>query len=117
MFAHLRMRSEVALDDICYELQSRSFLAPLHELAMEGRALTTPDLGTYQPSSSLSRLHGGEPFLEVMDRPLTPIDADAGNVKVVVRVRKFIKRGALCLKIWEKKLITAQSSTNYHHVS
>jgi hypothetical protein len=28
-----------------------------------------------------------------MERPFTPIDADGGNVKVVVRVRKFLQRG------------------------
>ena len=30
-----------------------------------------------------------------MERPFTPTDGDGGNVKVVVRVRKFIKRGRL----------------------
>lgn len=96
MFAHLRTRSEAALDDICYELERRSFVSSLCaalDSSTEARALTISDLQAYQPTTSLARLQAGEPFYNVMDRPFTPVDADAGNVKVVVRVRKFIKRG------------------------
>ncbi|QIW94991.1 hypothetical protein AMS68_000509 [Peltaster fructicola] len=97
MFLSLRKRSDSALDDIYYELSKRTFIASLHEQQdnndMAGRALTTPDLHAYQPTTSLARLRGGEPFNEALDsRPSTPLGADAGNVKVVVRVRKFVKR-------------------------
>lgn len=98
MFPSLRTRLEAALDDIYYDLNRRTFISSIHERNtfddMAGRALTTPDLHAYQPTTSLARLRAGEPFLEAIDsRPSTPLGADAGNVKVVVRVRKFIKRG------------------------
>lgn len=100
MFASLQCRSEVAFEDLVYDFKRRSFVTTLDERAQmisidgsAGRALTAPDLHAAQPATCLSRLRGGESFTEVMDRPFTPTDADAGNVKVVVRVRKFIKRG------------------------
>ncbi|KAK4505722.1 hypothetical protein PRZ48_003687 [Zasmidium cellare] len=58
---------------------------------MATRALTTPDLQNYHSTASAPSLRSREP-VDVMERPFTPPDADAGNVKVVVRVRKFIKR-------------------------
>ncbi|KAK5115822.1 hypothetical protein LTR85_009416 [Meristemomyces frigidus] len=56
------------------------------------RALTTSDLPTYHSTASVPSLRSREP-VEVMERPLTPLEnVDAGHVKVVVRVRKFIRR-------------------------
>lgn len=59
------------------------------------RALTTPDIA-YQSSASAPSLRAREAAtpLEPM-APMRPMssDGDSGNVKVVVRVRKFIKRG------------------------
>ncbi|KAK0861811.1 hypothetical protein LTR57_004896 [Friedmanniomyces endolithicus] len=55
------------------------------------RALTTPDLAHYHSTASAPSLRSREP-IAAMDRPFTPPDSDGGNVKVVVRVRKFVKR-------------------------
>ncbi|KAK4979603.1 hypothetical protein LTR66_010421 [Elasticomyces elasticus] len=54
------------------------------------RALTAPDLPTYTSTASSPSLRARE----AMAAPMEPIlaDPDGGNVKVVVRVRKFIKR-------------------------
>lgn len=60
---------------------------------MAARAMTTPDVTANPPTTCLSRLGNGEPFAAVMERPSLMADSSAGNVKVVVRVRKFIKRG------------------------
>lgn len=57
----------------------------------DNRSLTTPDLQNYQSTASAPSLRSKEP-VEIMDRPRSS-DGDGGNVKVVVRVRKFIKRG------------------------
>lgn len=57
------------------------------------RALTTPDLQNYYSTASAPSMRAREPITEEMQRPFTPPDADGGNVKVVLRVRKFIKRG------------------------
>ncbi|EMC97820.1 hypothetical protein BAUCODRAFT_66073 [Baudoinia panamericana UAMH 10762] len=58
------------------------------------RALTTPDLQYYHTTASTPSLRSREP-MEVLERPVTPIDGGGGNVKVVVRVRKFVKRAEL----------------------
>lgn len=60
---------------------------------MAERPLTAPDLSQYHSTASAPSLRSKEP-MELMDRPRSS-DGDA-NVKVVVRVRKFIKRG-LCI--------------------
>lgn len=61
---------------------------------MANRALTTPDIQMYQTSASMPSMRSKEPVVEVMERPFTPssVDGEGGNVKVVVRVRKFVKR-------------------------
>lgn len=103
MFTSLRLRSEVALEDTCDAFLDhcsllRRLLFPAEEFAwlddsddMADRSLTTPDLQNYQSTASAPSLRSKE-AVEVMDRPRSS-DGDAGNVKVVVRVRKFIKRG------------------------
>lgn len=61
------------------------------ELTMP-RALTTPDL-YHHSTASAPRLRSRTPIdIADMQRPFTPPDGDGGNVKVVVRVRKHIKR-------------------------
>ena len=57
---------------------------------MAERPSTTLD---YYSSASAPNLRSTQPAMEMMDRPRSS-DGDA-NVKVVVRVRKFIKRGKL----------------------
>ncbi|USW53436.1 Putative kinesin-like protein [Septoria linicola] len=59
------------------------------------RALTTPDLQNYHhtySNASAPSLRSRTPVDIEMSRPATPGDGDGGNVKVVVRVRKHIKR-------------------------
>ncbi|KXL49154.1 hypothetical protein M433DRAFT_2626 [Acidomyces richmondensis BFW] len=54
------------------------------------RALTTPDMQSYVSNASTPSLRSREAI--ELERPYTPPDGDGGNVKVVVRVRKFVKR-------------------------
>lgn len=100
MFASLRLRSEIVVLETCHAFLDHCTLLhfcllfpaqsaePYYNMAE--RALTTPDLASYQSTASAPSLRREEP-MEIMDRPRTS-DGDA-NVKVVVRVRKFIKRG------------------------
>lgn len=89
MYAFLRLRSQDTLEEVCADFAELTWLLPTE---MATRALTTPDLQHYQSTASAPSLRSREP-VDAMDRPFTPPDSDAGNVKVVVRVRKFIKRG------------------------
>jgi hypothetical protein len=103
MFASLRLRSEIALLETCDafldQLHDRLFFpAFAAEFAepyttykiMAERSMTTSDIPVYQSTASAPSLRSKEP-MEILDRPRSS-DGDA-NVKVVVRVRKFIKRG------------------------
>lgn len=112
MFATLRLRSEINLEETCDAFLDHSSGPLLRHLLfpsefeglddiMVERALTTPDLQNYHSSASAPSLRSREP-VDVMDRPRSS-DGDA-NVKVVVRVRKFIKRG--------KHLVHLQSRIN-----
>ena len=90
MFTHLRLRSKVSLEELCEAFGDLTWeRLVLNEMAH--RALA-PDLQTYHSTASAPSLRSREP-VDVMERPFTPIDGDSGNVKVVVRVRKFIRRG------------------------
>lgn len=90
MYTNLRLRSQASLDDLCEAFDDITWERIVLN-AMAHRALTTPDLQTYHSTASTPSLRSREP-VEVMERPFTP-DGEGGNVKVVVRVRKFIKRG------------------------
>jgi len=91
MYIHLRLRSQHSLTHLCEQFGDITW-EPLAVNAMaHQRALTTSDLPTYYTTASAPSLRSREPI--DMERPFTPPDADAGNVKVVVRVRKFVKRG------------------------
>lgn len=103
MFASLRLRSEVELETAVNAfaflvqfpyplLFPASFADYINDMAE--RPSTTQD---YYSTASAPSLRSKEP-MEMMDRPRTS-DGDA-NVKVVVSVRKFIKRG-VC---WKKLL-------------
>ena len=96
MFASLCLRSEVTLHATCESFlnglpyQSLFPAASLQTITMAERPSTTQD---YYSSASAPNLRSTiQPAMEMMDRPRSS-DGDA-NVKVVVRVRKFIKRGA-----------------------
>lgn len=106
MFASLRERSEIAWLQTCdalldhcsllqfalllpNELSSREEEEETYKMAE--RPQTAVDPSFYQSNASAPSLRSKEP-MELMDRPRTS-DGDA-NVKVVVRVRKFIKRGS-----------------------
>jgi hypothetical protein len=94
MFASLCLRSKVALQSTCESFlnglpyQSLFPAAKLQNTTMAERPSTTLD---YYSSASAPNLRSTQPAMEMMDRPRSS-DGDA-NVKVVVRVRKFIKRG------------------------
>ncbi|SMR46547.1 unnamed protein product [Zymoseptoria tritici ST99CH_1E4] len=94
MFVHLRQRSQDILLELCDDFAAALFIsAPLlanAANAMANRAPTTSDLHTYHSTASSPSLRSRDAV--DMERPLTPIDGDGGNVKVVVRVRRFIKR-------------------------
>ena len=107
MFASLRERSEITLQQTCHALLDHCSLLQFalffpNDLATGEEAETNPyinmaerpqtavDPSFYQSNASAPSLRSKEP-MELMDRPRTS-DGDA-NVKVVVRVRKFIKRG------------------------
>ena len=91
MYTNLRLRSTESLEDLCTAFEDYSWeRLVLNEMAR--RALTTPDLRTTHSTASAPSLRARTP-VDGMDRPFTPPDGDGGNVKVVVRVRKFIKRG------------------------
>jgi len=98
MYLHLRLRSQQSLSDLCDDFDHiiiRERLTP-NAMALHHhhqRALTTPDLHNYHSTASAPSMRSKEPM--EMARPFTPPDADGGNVKVVVRVRKFIRRGRL----------------------
>jgi hypothetical protein len=102
MFASLRLRSEIALWETCdvfldhCSLLQFALLVPAEfakdAYIMAERPMTAPDQSLYlhESTASAPSLRSKEP-MELMDRPRSS-DGDA-NVKVVVRVRKFIKRG------------------------
>ncbi|KAK0960272.1 hypothetical protein LTR91_019951, partial [Friedmanniomyces endolithicus] len=94
MYTHLRLRSKHPLDELCdaFNAITVDYTTGLKADAMaHHRALTTPDLAHYHSTASAPSLRSREP-IAAMDRPFTPPDSDGGNVKVVVRVRKFVKR-------------------------
>lgn len=107
MYTSLRLRSELILDELCHAFHHRSLLYTTlfpdlqdagwddfnsDEMAHHGRTMSS--LQDYHSTASAPSLRARE-AIEDMQRPFTPPDADAGNVKVVVRVRKFIKRGGI----------------------
>ncbi|KAK0257309.1 hypothetical protein LTS09_007784 [Friedmanniomyces endolithicus] len=94
MYTHLRLQSKHSLDELCQAFSAITvdYTSGLNADAMaHHRALTTPDLAHYHSTASAPSLRSREP-IAAMDRPFTPPDSDGGNVKVVVRVRKFVKR-------------------------
>lgn len=89
MYNSLRERSTQTLIETCAAFAEQNWTLPID---MATRALTTPDLQNYHSTASTPSMRSREP-VDRMERPFTPTDGDGGNVKVVVRVRKFIKRG------------------------
>lgn len=85
MYASLRQRSHTSLQAAC------ELFANFLSAVMAHRALTTPDIPTYHTTASMASLRS--PLaVDYNERPFTPSDSDSANVKVVVRVRQFIKR-------------------------
>lgn len=108
MYPSLRLRSEQSLEDLCDAFRAHTALdrlifppsSPCEEFLDLGSAGC--DMATGKPRSATSlgvHTTASAPSLrqrvpvEEMDRPMTPDDG-AGHVKVVVRCRKFIKRGS-----------------------
>ena len=75
MFNALRDRAADDLEHLCATFAN--FLTT--DMAARASTASAPSLRSKTPVD--------------MERPFTPPDGDGGNVKVVVRVRKFIKRG------------------------
>lgn len=89
MYTFLRIRSQQSISDVILLLEEMALVDTLSY-----RALETPDSYTYTTTASSPSLRARESTVSMMDvgRPGTP---DGGNVKVVVRVRKFLQRGWL----------------------
>nr|OQO13835.1 hypothetical protein B0A51_17532 [Rachicladosporium sp. CCFEE 5018] len=93
MYRNLQWRfDELYIDLVDDFLERAQLLLPSADNDMGTRALTTPDMRSYHTTASAPSLRSRTPALEDMDRPTTPGGSDAGNVKVVVRVRKFLRR-------------------------
>ena len=102
MYASLRLRQTHELRRLCSilaQLTVESFPLRDHQTISPpatamSRSLTTPDLQHYYHSTASSpSLRSRTPVDVDMSRPETPTEGDGGHVKVVVRCRKFIKRG------------------------
>jgi len=128
MFASLRLRSEIALWETCdvfldhCSLLQFALLVPAEfakdACIMAERPMTAPDQSLYlhESTASAPSLRSKEP-MELMDRPRSS-DGDA-NVKVVVRVRKFIKRGVFTITATSRQawnLIILQTLRNSPNV-
>jgi hypothetical protein len=91
MYTSLRLRSQNSLEELCEAFDEYTRTDMAH------RALTKATAASvYRSSASEAGLRSREPIAVedmAMERPFTPPDGDGGNVKVVVRVRKFIRRG------------------------
>lgn len=100
MYTFLRLRSQDSLEDLC-DTFARYSTWPQWSLPEQQQqeeqaapsAMARPHTShdTYYSTASSPSLRSREPI--DMERPFTPPGSDAGNVKVVVRVRKFVKRG------------------------
>ena len=85
MYQSLRLRSQQSISDIIDVLEEMALVDTRGH-----RALTTPDIYSYSTASTPS-LRAREAMPATIES--TVGDSDGGNVKVVVRVRKFVKRG------------------------
>ena len=87
MYTSLRLRSQQTVEDIILLLEEMAVLD-----SRTHRAIATPARHSYISTASSPSLRARDSYMPSMDasRPGTP---DAGNIKVVVRVRKFLKRG------------------------
>lgn len=91
MFYALRNRYLTVFQEVIDLLEG---MAPVDLRA--ARALTTPDIGaSYQSTASAPSLRAREATMPIPAMRPMSADGDSGNVKVVVRVRKFVKRGML----------------------
>ena len=104
MYTLLRLRSEASLEELCQAFEDYTWERMVSN-EMANRALTTPDLHMYHSSASTPSLRSKEPIVEVMERPFTPSEGEGGNVKVVVRVRKFVKRGNIARRAFGDPLL------------
>lgn len=96
MYAMLRLRSQNSLEELCAIFDEYTNSDRLVSNAMAHRALKAAVSTASSPIAM--RASASEAGLrrrdELVERPFTPLDGgEGGNVKVVVRVRKFIKRG------------------------
>src|SRR6201992_31070 len=90
MYSYLQLRSKVSLEDLCETFDEFAWKHRLH-LAIAATAMAQRAPQGYHTTASSPSLRSKTPV--DMERPFTPPDGDGGHVKVVVRVRKFIRRG------------------------
>jgi len=115
MFYALRSRARETLEDVIDLLEDMALID-------SRRALTTPDIGYHSTASAPSLRRATDTAMPTPNARPKTADGDAGNVKVVVRVRKFIKRGVLlshtqsCISQQDMVLREGQNSTERRHV-
>ena len=90
MYHHLQLRSKVSLEDMCEAFEEYNWERQLR-LAIAATTMAQRVPHGFVSTASSPSLRSKTPV--DMERPFTPPDGDGGNVKVVVRVRKFIPRG------------------------
>jgi hypothetical protein len=90
MYHHLRLRSKASLEDLLEAFEEHNWKRRLR-LAIAATTMAQRAPQGYHSTASSPSLRSKTPV--DMERPFTPPDGDGGNVKVVVRVRKFIRRG------------------------
>ena len=100
MYTYLRLRSQLSLEELCAAFDEYTASERLVLNAMAHRALKLTSTASapvvMRASASEAGLRKRE---DLVERPFTPTEGgDRGNVKVVVRVRKFVQRGGwICL--------------------
>lgn len=93
MFYALRTRYLNTIQEVFELLED---MAPME--MRTSRALSTTDFA-YQSTASAPSLRAREAIAPISTMRPMPSDGDSGNVKVVVRVRKFLKRGMFYLNL------------------
>lgn len=95
MYASLRLRSQLSLEELCNAFDEYTASDCLLWNEMAHRALKMASTASSPVAMRASASEAGlRKRDELIERPFTPTDGgDRGNVKVVVRVRKFVKRG------------------------
>lgn len=109
MWTNLRARSLEAVEDVIQLLQDMALVD-----SRVYRALTTPDIPTHASTASTAPFRARTPESAPRES-IIMAGGDGGNVKVVVRVRKFLKRGASTQEIRGTSSDSRQNSIAMRH--